>query len=326
MDADAFPQEVLADEEPKYLRRQKPLEIKRRKFGRKAWKTYARVALWTGAGVAAAGVAYAIADFLLTSPEMALMHSDQVAVKGNHYVPPMRVLEIFAVDRGHSVLRIPLDARRHQLEAIPWIEQATVRRALPNKIDVEITERTPIAFLRDGTEMALVDAHGVILERPLEGNFDFPVVTGIRADMPADDRERRMQLFAGFLQQVESARAGSVKQVSEVDLSDANDLRATFTGLQAGGASGAAGDTWGQADAPLLVHFGDGDFETKFSNLLENIGKWRATAGRLESLDLRFNGEAVANPDTAAAQQQIAQRRAPSKPSPAKSPAPKHSR
>ena len=38
MDADAYPQEILADEEPKYLRRQKPLEIKRRKFGRKAWK------------------------------------------------------------------------------------------------------------------------------------------------------------------------------------------------------------------------------------------------------------------------------------------------
>ena len=46
MDADAYPQEVLADEEPKYLRRQKPLEIKRRKFGRKAWKTYLRVTLW----------------------------------------------------------------------------------------------------------------------------------------------------------------------------------------------------------------------------------------------------------------------------------------
>jgi cell division protein FtsQ len=328
MDADAFPQEVLADEEPKYLRRQKPLEIKRRKFGRKAWRTYARVAFWTGAGLAAAGIAYAVANFLLTSHEMALMHSDQVAVNGNHYVPSKRVFEIFAVDRGQSVLRIPLDARRRQIEAITWVEHAMVRRALPNKIEVEITERTPIAFLRDGNEMALIDAHGMILERPLEGSFEFPVVTGIRADMSADDRERRMQLFAGFLQQVEIARAGAAKQVSEVDLSDAGDLRATFTGLQAGGTSGTANDSWGQADAPLLVHFGDGDFQVKYTNLVENIGKWRATAGRLESLDLRFNGEAVANPDTTLAPQQgaqqMAQRRAP-KPAPAKSTVGRHS-
>jgi cell division protein FtsQ len=331
MDADAFPQEVLADEEPKYLRRQKPLEIKRRKFGRKAWKTYARVVFWTVVVLAAAGAAYGIANFLLTSGEMALMHSDQVTVKGNHFVPPMRVLEIFAVDRGRSVLRIPLDARRRQLEAIPWVEHATVRRALPNKIEVEITERTPVAFLRDGSEMALVDAHGMILERPLEGSFEFPVVTGIRADMPAEDRERRMQLFAAFLQQVEIARAGAAKQVSEVDLSDARDLRATITGLQAVASIPASvNDSWGQADAPLLVHFGDGDFQVKYTNLLENIGKWRATAGRLESLDLRFNGEAVANPDTTPAPQQgaqqIAQRRAPKPPpAPAKSSAGKHS-
>ena len=65
MDADAYPQEVLADEEPKYLRRQKPLEIKRRKFGRKAWMTYLRVSLWIAAGLAAAGMAYVVANFLL---------------------------------------------------------------------------------------------------------------------------------------------------------------------------------------------------------------------------------------------------------------------
>ena len=51
MNAEAYPQEVLAEEEPRYLRRQKPLEIKRRKFGRKAWKTYLRVSVWVAGGV-----------------------------------------------------------------------------------------------------------------------------------------------------------------------------------------------------------------------------------------------------------------------------------
>ena len=31
---DVYPLEALADDEPRYLRRQKPLEIRRRKFGR----------------------------------------------------------------------------------------------------------------------------------------------------------------------------------------------------------------------------------------------------------------------------------------------------
>jgi cell division protein FtsQ len=299
MDADAYPQEVLADEEPKYLRRQRPLEIKRRKFGKKAWKTYLRVTFWGVIALAAAATSYALGRYLLVSPEMALIHSDQVQVAGNQYVPRGRVLEIFAADRNRSVLRIPLNERRRQLETIPWVEQATVRRALPNRIEVEIAERTPIAFLRDGNNLALVDVHGVILDRPLKANFHFPVITGIGADMPIEDRELRMQMFAGFSQQVESARAGAMDQVSEVDLTEAKDLRATISGLQVvnTSAGAAANDAWGDADAPIVVHFGDSDFQSKYLTVLNDIGQWRAAAGRVESVDLRFSGEAVVNPD-----------------------------
>jgi cell division protein FtsQ len=299
MDADAYPQEILADEEPKYLRRQKPLEIKRRKFGKKAWKTYLRVAFWSVIALAAAATSYALGHYLLASPEMALIHSDQVQVTGNQYVPRGRVLEIFSADRHRSVLRVPLNERRRQLETIPWVDQATVRRALPNRIEVEITERTPIAFLREGGDLALVDVHGVILERPLKGNFHFPVVTGMGADMPIEDRELRMQMFAGFSRQVESARGGAMDQVSEVDLTEAKDLRATISGLQVANTSGgaASNDAWGNADAPIIVHFGDSDFQSKYLTVLNDMGQWRAAAGRVESVDLRFNGEAVVNPD-----------------------------
>jgi cell division protein FtsQ len=299
MDADAYPQEVLADEEPKYLRRQKPLEIKRRKFGKKAWKTYLRVTFWSVIALAAAATSYALGHYMLASPEMALIHSDQVQVTGNQFVPKGRVLEVFSADRNRSVLRIPLDERRRQLETIPWVEHATVRRALPNRVEVEITERTPIAFLREGSNLALVDVQGVILDRPLKANFHFPVVTGIGADMPIEDRELRMQMFAGFSQQVEAARAGAMDQVSEVDLTEAKDLRATISGLQVVNTSAgaaAASDAWGNADAPIVVHFGDSDFQSKYLTVLNDIGQWRAAAGRVESVDLRFNGEAVVNP------------------------------
>ncbi|HXA78566.1 MAG TPA: FtsQ-type POTRA domain-containing protein [Candidatus Acidoferrales bacterium] len=297
MDADAYPQEVLADEEPKYLRRQKPLEIKRRKFGRKAWSTYLRVAVWMVAGTAGSWAAYELGHFLLASPEMALIHPEQVALTGNHHVTPASVLEIFAADRGKSVLRIPIDDRRRQIEALPWIEQATVRRALPNRIEVEITERTPVAFVREANDMALVDVHGVILERPIEGNFHFPVVTGIGTDTALEDREKRMQLFSGFAQQIESAHAGALDQVSEVDLADDHDVRATLTGL-GGDASGSP------ADVPVLVHFGDSDFAGRYQTLVEDIGQWRAKAGPVESVDLRFSGEAVVNQDRTVVAQQ----------------------
>lgn len=294
------------DEEPKYLRRQKPLEIKRRKFGRKAWKTYLHVTMWAAVGVAGAWAAYDFSHFLLTSPETALVHPEQIVLAGNHYVGTASVLRIFSSDRGKSVLLVPLDERRRQIEALPWVERATVRRVLPNQIAVEISERTPVAFLREASDLALIDAHGVILDRPIGGNFHFPVVTGITDGMPLDSREVRMQLFSGFTQQVESVRSDAVDRISEVDLSDDHDLRATLTGFESAVVAAATPDSQPpqRLDAPVLVHFGDSDFAGKYQTLVQDFNDWRAEAGAIESVDLRFSREAVVNQDAVALAQQ----------------------
>jgi cell division protein FtsQ len=290
----------MAEEEPKYLRRQKPVEIKRRKFGRQAWKTYLGVTVWTAVGLAGAAAAYQCGRFLLTSPEMALLHPDQISLEGNHQVTRDSVRKVFFPDRDKSVLRIPIGERRQQLEMIPWVEQASVRRILPNRIQVEITERTAIAFLRDGSELSLVDAHGVILERPLKGDFHFPVVTGLSQEMPLEDRQERIVGFSRFMEEIGSVRVDASDQVSEVDLSDPHDLRATLTGLE--------GNSDRSAATPVLVHFGDSDFTGKYQTLVDEFGAWQARAGRIESVDLRFSREAVVNQQTTSTASQTRRR------------------
>jgi cell division protein FtsQ len=296
-DAESYRPELLGEEEPRYLRRQKPVEIKRRKFGKRAWKLYFRVAVIAFAAGAGAWILYGVAHYLLASPEMALVHPQQLELSGNQYVSRASVLEVFAPDRGRSILRVPLDLRRRQLETIPWVARAAVRRALPNRIQVEITERMPVAFLRQGTELALVDGEGMILERPLEGDFHFPVVTGISAQMPVDQRALRMKLFTGFLEQINQVKPGASAQISEVGLADARDLRAAVSGLPGRATPNPPSSTGAAAEGPILVYFGDHDFAGKFRLLLDNIAQWRTTAGRVESVDLRFSREVVVNPE-----------------------------
>ncbi|MBI3668919.1 MAG: FtsQ-type POTRA domain-containing protein [Acidobacteria bacterium] len=287
---EAYQPEVLAEEEPRYLRRQKPFEIRRRKFSRQSWQLYKRV-LAGGAVVLVAGfLLFEIAQFLLYSPRMILSRAEQIEITGNRYADRAAVREKFAADRGHSLLRVPLAERRKAIEEIPWIEQASVERILPNRIRVELVERTPVAFLRLGKDLTLVDAHGVILERPEQGEFRFPVATGIAEAMPRDARAQRMKLYVQFLREIELVRPGATEHVSEVDLSDDRDLRATLAGLP--DALRGAGDP-----GAVLVHFGDGDFVNKYRLLVENISQWRATAGRVDSVDLRFARQVVVNPE-----------------------------
>jgi cell division protein FtsQ len=214
---------------------------------------------------------------------------EQIEVTGNHVVSREAVLKPFAQDRSRSVLRIPLDERRRELQKIPWVESATVQRVLPNRIRIEITERTPIAFARNGNELSLIDAHGAILDRAAGQDLQFPVLAGVSADVPDDQREKRMQLYQEFMNGIELVRGGSSQNVSEVDLSSPKDVRVVMTGL--------ASPTDSQA---VTIHFGASDFSGKFKMLVDNFSQWQAHAGRVQSLDLQYMRQVVVNPDPSA--------------------------
>jgi cell division protein FtsQ len=285
---DYLPADALAEDEPKYLRRQKPVEIRKRKFSRKAWPLYRRILVGGIAALSAGFALYEAATYLLYSPGVALVSAEQIEVRGNRFVPPDAITEKFSADLGRSVVRVPLTERREAIESLAWVEEAHVQRVMPNRIRVEITERTPVAFLRTGSDLSLVDAQGVILERPAEGDFKFPVVSGIGEATPRATREQHMNLYVQFMKEIERAQPGAADHVSEADISEASDLRATLTGM--GTAAGSA--------SPILVHFGDSDFGNRYHLLAENIDQWRASAGSVDSVDLRFARQVVVNPES----------------------------
>lgn len=285
--AEPYRPELLADEEPRYLRRQKPLEIRRKKFGGRGWPFYRRVLVWTVTVAASLTFAVVAGRFLLYSPRVLLLKPEQIELTGNHIVSRAAILQPFARDRNRSILRIPLDERRAELEQLPWVESASIQRILPDRIRVVLTERTPIAFLRDSSGLDLIDAHGVVLDRPEGENLQFPIVTGLPDGMPREDREQRIETYQEFLRDVDLVRAGSSDHVSEVDLSNPKDLRAVMTGLA------SAADT--QA---VTVHFGSDDFTGKYRMLVDNFAQWQANAGRIQSLDLQYSRQVVVNSDT----------------------------
>jgi cell division protein FtsQ len=286
---ESYRPDLVTDEEPKYLRRQKPVDIRRKKLGGKTWPFYRRVFVWTITGVTLVTAGYFGARYALYSPQMMLVKPDQIAVNGNHIVGPEEIQKLFVRDRDRSVLRIPLDARRTQIQEIPWVEEASVQRILPNRLRVEITERTPVAFFRNGNELTLIDAHGVLLERPEGEDFHFPIVTGMSENLAREEREKRMQVYQEFMKNIDLVKPGSSERVSEADLGNPRDFCAVLTGFGSEGNSSA-----------ITVHFGQGDFTGKYRTLVENFTQWQANAGPVHAIDLRYSRQVVVNPDTSA--------------------------
>lgn len=286
-DQETYRPELVSDDEPRYLRRQKPVEIRRKKFSGKTWPFYRKVFVWTIAGAAVASAGAYTLRYLLYSPQMLLLKPDQIEVTGNRIVAREEVQKLFVVDRNRSVLRIPLDKRRQQVQELPWVEDASVQRILPNHLHVFVTERTPVAFCRNGAELLLIDAHGVLLDRPDGEDYRFPIVTGLSENMPREERAKRIETYQEFIKDADLVKPGSSDRISELDLSNPRDLKAVLTGLGSGPDAQA-----------VTVHFGQSDFTGKYRMLEENFAQWQANAGPVRSIDLQYSRQVVVNPDT----------------------------
>lgn len=83
-----------------------------------------------------------------------------VTVEGRDYVERSAILAALNVSRGDSLLGIDLQASRRRLEAIDWVEWATVERRLPDTLYVTLKERRAVAIWQNGNEYTLIDKNG----------------------------------------------------------------------------------------------------------------------------------------------------------------------
>jgi len=261
--------------------------------------------LLAGAGVAAG---LAVRNYLLHDAHFVVQSSDSIQIAGNSRLTRPQLLSVFGEDVERNIFNIPLAQRRAQLESLPWVEHATVMRLLPNRVRVAIVERTPVAFVRQGTEIGLVDANGVLLNLPGTGledasgqpdartapHYSFPVLTGISAEDPLSTRAARMKIYMGFVATLDVAGENISHRLSEVDVSNPEDVKAILpdpASSSADTASGGANAASGSAD--VLVHFGDGRFLERYREYEQHLAEWRAQYPRLASVDLRYERQVV---------------------------------
>jgi cell division protein FtsQ len=285
-DALPMPDDLDPQEESPYLRRQNAVPVRRRRISRRV-----RVALFvTGVLLPVGFAGYCLATFALTSPSFVLKSPEDIVVVGNHFVSREEVLGALGLlltgnlKTGTNVFRMSLDAKRRRVETLPWVRTASLTRILPHGLRVYITERTPVAYANVGGRVSLVDDDGTLLEKPDMGAFDFPVLYGLENLAGIDERRARLALYLDFMRQlgVEAPRAGWM--ISEVYLSDAEDLKALLI----------------QGQQTVQVHFGQRDFLPRFHNFLVLYPEIRNSNAKLDSLDLRYRNQIVVDPQTAA--------------------------
>src|SRR6202140_3862767 len=269
------------DQESPFLRGKKRAAPRRSSIPKKTasrlmWAFLAAAILFVAA-VAAGG----LYEYGERSWRFRVESSDNIEVTGMQNVTKAQIMEVMGADIGRNIFFIPLAQQKAQLEQIPWVESASVMRFVPNRLKVEIHERTPVAFARVGPRISLIDAGGTLMELPQKHKYSFPVIVGMNPGEPLSTRAPRMRAYNELVQELDSGGARYSQDLSEVDLSDLENLKVRV--------NDPAGD--------VLVQLGSSDFLKRYKTYVTHVRDWRQQFQKLESVNLRYDNQVIVNPD-----------------------------
>lgn len=169
--------------------------------------------------------------FTLRPPAYGDKLSPDLRLTGLQRAQGAAVRGVFRADEGQSIFRIPLAERQRRLGEIKWVRTATVSRVWPNRIDVRVEERTPVAFVQVASyrrdqpaRVNLIDEDGELLPVIPGVDYALPVLTGVREDQQVAARGARVRLMRRVLSEL----GPHAKSVSEVNVCQETNIRLIY--------------------------------------------------------------------------------------------------
>lgn len=156
--------------------------------------------------------------FIINSP---LLKIGYVKVTGNSYLPREDVLEIARVKEPLNIFSVQTDVIQNYLQSDLRIDTAKVWRDFPNCLNIEITERLPVAVMNCNYGYINLDKNSVVIDVYTDvKKIQKPVITGVVlqdvyiGDNINDATTKKVLVYLGLLS---NDVLGQVRQINIAD-------------------------------------------------------------------------------------------------------------
>ncbi|MBE7020393.1 MAG: FtsQ-type POTRA domain-containing protein [Ruminococcaceae bacterium] len=109
-----------------------------------------------------------------------LFNLKEIDIEGNSRVDAKTIIDASGFTLGENIFKFSLPKAGEAIASIPYINSIELQRKLPGKIEINVTECIPIAYIQSAGGMVVVDKDGKVLEKKDENNphkipvlFDF---------------------------------------------------------------------------------------------------------------------------------------------------------
>ena len=140
-------------------------------------------------GGAWVGSKEALRRFVWENPDYCLT---DVRVPADGALTREQILTAAGIVEGQNIFSIDLTAARDRIDRLPQVDRVEIQRVLPNRIDINIIERRPIAWVTARSDedpsasdkSFLIDARGVVMRSKtvLQEYFHLPIISGVEVE------------------------------------------------------------------------------------------------------------------------------------------------
>ncbi len=109
---------------------------------------------------------------------------EDLIIKGNDCLSEDEIFYKSGIQLGENIFKLDLLKSKDSLMQEPWIKEVEIKRVIPNRIIISLTERRAVAIVHIGGEYFSSAKEGIVLSkinRPEEG-FGLPLVLGLELD------------------------------------------------------------------------------------------------------------------------------------------------
>ena len=183
--------------------------------------------------------------YLISHPYFAIR---EITVRGCKELTEKEILSLAAVKTRQNIFALSLGDVQKRVLVNPWIKDAYVGRELPNRLIIDLRERTAVSLVKKDNSFYLMDINGVTFKKlEMNDEMDLPILTGYQGT--DKDAQILMGRTLDLLRYLSAATDfPNIKNVSEINGNGRFGL-SVFT------------------NTGLCLHLGFDNYENKFRRL-----------------------------------------------------------
>ena len=205
-------------------------------------------------GLVALGVygAYYAQQFLQAESHFEL---SRIEYKGAKHCDREELTVLIEEHCPRQLLSVDLSEVRALVEGDPWVRSAVVRRKLPDRLIIHLTEREPAAVAAIDNQLHVVDDEGVVLDTYSSeyGVLNRPIVKGLSSvarENSEQENAKRIRLYLDVVRDLDSTDQDYTEALSEIDVKNPEKV-AVYP-----------------SDIPVIVYLGRDQFRKRFETYL----------------------------------------------------------